>query len=268
MPVLLTHYWSMSFTVFLLTIHILSAAIITRFYLVGLTYYNIFFISTSYSQLSLNYIVTNPNPGGDNENNTSHPYSRSDQSFNEWLSGVIDGDGHFLVEHGKYPRFILDQESKNLPILLIIQKTIGGIITKVNNKDAFRYTLNKRILIESLVHRINGNIRNSVRSKQFNRVCQLLEIPIIPAIVFTQNNAWMAGFFDTDGHISAGWIRKPAIQIAITNKHKVDMEFLIPIFNGNIYETKTMNPCHRWAVGSRSDVLEMVDYFTSSDLPT
>lgn len=53
--------------------------------------------------------------------------------------------------------------------------------------------------MKNLVNRINGNIRHTSRFKQLEKVCLLLNIPIIYPETITVNNGWFAGFFDAYG---------------------------------------------------------------------
>jgi hypothetical protein len=112
------------------------------------------------------------------------------------------------------------------------------------------------------VNRVNGNIRNSIRLEQFTRVCNILNIVVIPPVTLTLTNAWTTGYFDTDGSISARFNLKPQITINIVNKFRSNLEFLVTPFNGTIYETKSKYHSYRWVIQSRSDVMHMYNYFT------
>lgn len=173
--------------------------------------------------------------------------------YNQWLAGLIDGDGYFGITKGKYIscEILVDLMDEN--ILLEIQKRFGGSVKLRSGVRAIRYRLQNRVGITKLVIAINGNIRNSKRLPQFIKVCNLLNIkPIIP-IKLTIDNAWFIGFFDADGlinyyyHTQGNNIR-PQLTISVTNKYLYDVEDFSLIFGGNIYYDKSQNGYFKWSI--------------------
>ncbi len=181
----------------------------------------------------LNYIVNiNSYPN-------IHEQSINQRSFNEWLAGFIDGDGYFYLRFNKCPTFSIEQELKNLSVLLYIQSQIGGTIHRRKSRHTtYVYTLAKRSDMIALAHRINGHIRNSLRIPQFNTICYALDIVPLPIEPLTLQNAWFTGFFDADGHISGYFTKTPYIVMQVTNKYKVNLDMFVSLFGGNIYHSK------------------------------
>ena len=94
--------------------------------------------------------------------------SVSNEKFNEWLAGLIDGDGHFRVEKNKYGRFVIVMGINDYQTLLFIKEKLGsGSVTLISGKQAYWYRLCNTAGMIDLVNRINGNIRNSKRVPQF-----------------------------------------------------------------------------------------------------
>lgn len=164
-----------------------------------------------------------------------NPYIEDQTSFYEWLAGFIDGDGHFAIRNGKYPFLFIEQETKNLSVLLFIQSKLGGSIGKRSRGDCYVYNLSSRSEMIVLLHGINGNIRNSIRLPQFYKVCSILNITPLPIIPLSLHNGWFAGFFDADGNISGYFTKTPYIVIQVTNKLDCNLEPFMLLFKGQKY---------------------------------
>ena len=125
--------------------------------------------------------------------------------------------------------------------LLLIKNKLGGSVKLRSGVKAFRYRLHNREGMADLVHRINGNIRNSKRVPQFVKICEKLNIPYIRAEPLELTNAWYSGFFDADGSICAKFDSpSPVIILSVSNKSRIDVEPFL-IFNGNTYFNKSGN---------------------------
>jgi ubiquinol-cytochrome c reductase cytochrome b subunit len=72
--------------------------------------------------------------------------------------------------------------------LAIIKNKLGGSIKLRSGVKALRYRLRNHTAMQNLVNRINGNIRHTSRLKQLEKVCLLLNIPIICPETITVNN--------------------------------------------------------------------------------
>lgn len=182
--------------------------------------------------------------------------------FNEWLAGVIDGDGHLTFSGGS-PRLIIDMETRNSSLISFIQSKLGGSIHyPKRNTKVLSYYLGSRQSVTTLVHRINGNIRNSVRIPQLQSLCNLLGITYIPPVPLTINNAWFAGMFDADGCLSANFGQtSPRITATITQKYEIDTKDF-SIFGGYTIDRGSENH-YRWQTNKESDVIMLCNYFDS-----
>jgi hypothetical protein len=63
--------------------------------------------------------------------------------------------------------------------LHIVKNVYGGSIKLVSGKNALRYCLRHKEGFLSLVNDVNGEIRNSNRLLQLNKICLKYDIPLI-----------------------------------------------------------------------------------------
>ena len=188
-----------------------------------------------------------------NHNNTFNENKR----FNEWLAGIVDGDGSLLVSKFGYSSCEITMDKYDYPTLMSIKNKLGGSVKLRSGVNAYRYRLHNKDGMVDLINRINGNIRNSQRIPAFIRVCTVLNINYIPAGPLTLNNAWFSGFFDADGSIVAKFNTPiPTITISVSNKHSIDVEPFL-IFKGNIYYSKGLYGHYVWQISSKSDILNI-----------
>jgi hypothetical protein len=115
----------------------------------------------------------------------------------------------------------------------------------------------------NLVSRINGLIRHTLRIKQLNHICIVLNLPILQNKNFQRNDSWFAGYFDADGSITYSMKNNsPQLSITITSKYLAEVQLFLNYFKiGKIYYDKARNGYYKWMVFSKSDVLTMLEYF-------
>jgi hypothetical protein len=99
-------------------------------------------------------------------------------NFNQWLAGLIDGDGQFKTTR-RACSFQIIMHVKDKPILYSIKHKYQGSIKEIANSNALKYKLlNPKGLI-NLVHDINGLIRNPIRMLQLNKICEKYNINLL-----------------------------------------------------------------------------------------
>lgn len=184
-------------------------------------------------------------------------------SWNEWLAGVIDGDGCFLVNKSGYTSCEITMGLEDEHALAIIKQNLGGSIKLRSGVKALRYRLHNKKGMMELIKRINGNIRHTSRIKQLELVCSRLEIGIIYPSNLTVNNGWFSGFFDADGTITYSIKNNyPQLTISVTNKLLVDVITFKDVFGGNIYYDKGQNGYYKWSIQSRTDMEKFQSYIS------
>ena len=189
---------------------------------------------------------------------TTRPLSSKcldDKSWNQWLAGLIDGDGSLLMSKSGYSSCEITMALHDEHALAIIKQKLGGSLKLRSGVKALRYRLhNKKGMIE-LVNRINGKIRHTSRIKQLESICYNLNIKIIYPTVITKDNGWFAGFFDADGTITYSMKNNyPQLTISVTNKLLVDVIAFKDVFGGNVYFDKGQNGYYKWFIQARDDI--------------
>lgn len=123
-----------------------------------------------------------------------------------FIAGLIDGDG-FIRTYKHTGEYELTMHIEDEPLLLELKQQFGGYIQKVLNKNAVRFHLNaktalngKETLID-LTNGLNGHIRNTIRVKQFKKLCQALGLEHIESGPLTCQDGYIAGLFVADGTI-------------------------------------------------------------------
>jgi hypothetical protein len=92
-------------------------------------------------------------------------------SFNEWLAGLIDGDGSLLLSKQGYPSLEITMGLEDQACLRYIQNKLGGSIKLRSGANAWRYRLHNKENMLLLISMINGHIRHSSRLKQLHNLC-------------------------------------------------------------------------------------------------
>ncbi len=187
--------------------------------------------------------------------------------WDEWLAGLIDGDGCLLVSPAGYTSCEITMGLRDEYALQQVKKQLGGSVKLRSGCRAIRYRLHHKKGIEELVSRINGKIRNSIRKKQLQSICDILGIPLIlPTKRLSKENGWFAGFFDADGSITLSMQYEiPQVTIAVSNKHAYDLIDFQYVFGGNIYFEKS-SITHKWFIQRKSDILFFLEYI--KDFPS
>lgn len=183
--------------------------------------------------------------------------------FNQWLAGLIDGDGTFQLSKKGYTSCEITVSLEDERMLRIIQNKIGGSIKPRSGVKAIRWRLHNREGMINLVNRVNGYIRHSKRLVQLNNILTVLNIPVLSPDSLHNKHAWFSGFFDADGTIGyyiKGTYANPQLTITVTNKYYVDVLPYLNIFGGAIYFDKSQNGYYKWSIQSKINIISFLDY--------
>jgi LAGLIDADG endonuclease len=101
------------------------------------------------------------------------PHNKKDKElpFNQWLAGLIDGDGYFLLTKKGYSSCEITMDARDAKALYEIKHKYGGTIKPISGANAVRYKLRHKKGLISLINDINGLIRNPARLLQMNKLC-------------------------------------------------------------------------------------------------
>lgn len=219
--------------------------------------------SLSHKILKFNKNKTNQstnNMNNQSTNNSSFSNQISKDPWNDYLAGLIDGDGSLLISKAGYASLEITMDIYDEYALNKVKQKLGGSIKKRSGAKAFRYRLHNKAGMAEVIERINGRIRNSKRIVQLQKLCQLYNVPYQEASPITISNYWFAGFFDADGTLSYsmknGW---PQLVVSASNKKSTDLRFYKEIFGGTIRLDSNLNT-HKWEISSKEAVSAFCDY--------
>ena len=190
--------------------------------------------------------------------------NNSEMSWNQWLAGLIDGDGSLLVSKANYTSCEITMSLSDEHALFQIKQQLGGSIKLRSGVKALRYRLHHKEGMINLIKRINGYIRHSARLVQLKKVCLILDIPFKNPEELTVNNGWFSGFYDADGgSATIAYSFKnnyPQLTISVTNKLQINIQDFKNIFKGNIYYDKSGKGHFIWAIQSQQDIEFFLNY--------
>ena len=187
--------------------------------------------------------------------------NKKEKKFNEWLAGLIDGDGSLGITQGKYTNCEITVGIEDEKMLVQIQDKLGGSVKLRSGSNSIRYRLQNKKGMINLINRVNGNIRNSKRLVQLNKVCLLLGLEVKNPCKLTKDNNWFSGFFDGDGTINFYFYgERPQLFISVSNKYLVDVEDFKKVFGGSINYDKSQNGYYKWVITNEDNHKEFYDY--------
>jgi hypothetical protein len=179
--------------------------------------------------------------------------------FREWLSGIIDGDGCFLLNKKGYASLEITMQLRDVRCLNLIKQKYGGSLKIRANQNHVRYRLHHKSGLLKLIADINGLIRNPVRMIQLGKICEKYNLLFYYPKELIYNNGWLSGFFDTDGSV---YFNLLSCQMFITaaQKNKPLLNSLSKIYGGSVYVSKGKEH-FKWIVYRKKEVIKLLDYF-------
>lgn len=191
----------------------------------------------------------------------------SNIKFNQWLAGLIDGDGYLGITQKKYTTCEITVGIEDEKMLRQIQNKFKGSIKLRSGAKTLRYRLNNKEDMIKLINAINGNIRHSKRLIQLEQVCNILNIKCIKPYPLDINNSWFAGFFDADGTINYYYQNnRPQLFISVTNKYLNDVQPYMNIIGGKIYFDKSQNGNYKWVLSNETNHMLFYNYIMNNNL--
>jgi hypothetical protein len=212
--------------------------------------------------------------------------------FLEWFVGFTEGDGSFIISHG---RLFFTITQKDLAFLRRLRTELGfGTVCKDNRyPEIGRLVVTHRDQILILIHLFNGNLllkrsakRFALWVEEYNRLTGA-ELPILkpPTPHFQRggnlqtssiwNSSWFAGFTDAEGCFSGSFNTfKKKIVLKFILDQTDELELFLHIREilgrGSLFPRKeTEKGVHwRYEVESLEVLQRLADYFTRRRLRT
>ena len=111
----------------------------------------------------------------------------------------------------------------------------------------------------NLINDVNGEIRNSYRLVQLNKICSKYEIIFIFPEKLTYENGWLSGFLDADGSIT---INQSNWQLSFTQSKTSELLTpLVDLYGGHVYIDNGSSKSWKWYITKKEDVLKLIEYF-------
>lgn len=191
-----------------------------------------------------------------------------DLSFNQWLAGLIDGDGYFILTKKGYTSCEITMDARDKKALNEIKHKYGGTIKSISNANGARYKLRHKKGLISLIKDVNGLIRNPTRLLQMNKLCVKYNIELKYPEPLTFNNGWLSGFIDSDGSVYYNE-KSGQIFISLSQKNKYLLEPLIAIYGGRIDILSPKIEAFKYIVYRKAELINLIDnYFKNYPLKT
>jgi len=203
-----------------------------------------------------------------NFNNVNVNNNNKDLLFNQWLAGLIDGDGYFILTKKGYNSCEITMDARDKKALYEIKHKYGGTLKQISNANAYKYKLRHRVGLISLINDVNGLIRNPIRLLQMNKLCVKFNIELKYPNPLTFNNGWLSGFIDSDGSI---YFNEASGQvfISISQKNRYLLEPLISIYGGRIDILSPKIEAFKYIIYRKTELFKLIDnYFNNYPLKT
>ena len=185
--------------------------------------------------------------------------SNDEIKFNEWLAGVIDGDGCFQLSKKGYSSLEITMETRDKHCLYIIKQRFGGSIKIKSDVNWLRYRLHHKEGILHIINAVNGLIRNPNRILQLGKICEKYNIDLKYPEPLTYDNAWFSGFFDADGSIYLNLLSSQVF-ITVSKKNKFLLDNLVSLYGGTIYPMVKVG-AFKWTVFRKDEIVKLLVYF-------
>ena len=203
-----------------------------------------------------------------NNNNNNHQEKKKEIAFNQWLAGLIDGDGYFILTKKGYTSCEITMDARDNKALNEVKQKYGGSIKTISNAKALRYKLRDKKGLISLINGVNGHLRNPARLLQLNKLCVKYGIELKYSEPLTFNNGWLSGFIDSDGSIYYSEA-SGQVFISISQKNKYLLEPLINIYGGRVDIISPKTEAFKYIIYRKLELYNLIDnYFRKYPLKT
>ena len=190
------------------------------------------------------------------------PSNISKNKFNEWLAGLIDGDGCFQLSKKGYASLEIVMELRDKQCLYAIKQKFGGSVKLRSGINHIRYRLHHRQGIINIIEAVNGLIRNPNRLLQLGKICAKYNIVLKYPENLNYDNSWLAGFFDSDGSVYLNLL-SDQIFIAASQKNKFLLDSLVILYGGTIYPMVKVG-AFKWTVFRKDEIIDLLNYFKNN----
>jgi NADH:ubiquinone oxidoreductase subunit 2 (subunit N) len=187
--------------------------------------------------------------------------------FSEWLSGIVDGKGHFIKNKLGRVRLRISMDIRDRKSLYIIKAKFGGSVCLSKKAKSVIYELrhDKGLLV--LIACLNGRLRNPARKQEFSELCNRYKVKLREPKPLIYENAWFSGLLDSKGAIYY-LENSEQICISIVHNNQLLLEPLVSLYGGKIDIIKE-NKSFKYVIFKRKELLSLIfNYFKKYPLRT
>lgn len=221
------------------------------------TYYCYSANSELFNSSSDNQITTQ-----NNSDNNANKKNDKDLAFVQWLAGLIDGDGYFILTKKGYASCEITMDARDKKALYEIKQKYGGSVKLVSNANALRYKLRHKKGLISLINDVNGLLRNPTRLLQINKLCVKYNIELKYPKPLTFSNGWLSGFIDSDGSIYFSEA-SGQVFIGVSQKNRYLLEPLISLYGGRIDILSPKIEAFKYIIYRKLELFNLIDTYLS-----
>ena len=178
--------------------------------------------------------------------------------FQEWLAGLIDADGCFLLSKKGYAALEITMDIRDKKALFLIKQQYGGSVKLRSGSLSKRYRIHHKEGILRMINDLNGHIRNPIRLLQFSKLCEKYSIQLKYSQPLTYYNHWFAGFFDGDGSI---YLSPDSIIVSASNNMKPLLDELQLLYGGTINVSNSTGRSFKWTLNNKQAIFDIYNYF-------
>lgn len=182
------------------------------------------------------------------------------EKFNEWLAGLIDGEGHFHTTKKGLSSLKIVMHINDKSSLYLIKHKYGGFIKEIAGSNALKYKLQNPLGLINLINDVNSLIRNPIRMLQLNRICVKYNIKLLEPQPLTYNHGWFSGLVDSDGSIYIDE-KSGQLTISVTQKNKYLLEPLQALYGGRILILNPKVEAFQYSIYRKIEILKLVDNY-------
>lgn len=195
---------------------------------------------------------------------TTHNKREERRGWNEWLAGLIDGDGCFLMSKKGYASLEIVMETRDKHCLYQIKQIFGGSVKLRQGVKWLRYRLHHKKGLMELIEAVNGEIRNPVRIIQLGKICEKYSIELRLPGELRYENGWLAGLIDSDGSVKMN-DKSGQIMITVGQKNKLILDLLPGLYGGKVYVERTTGT-FTWVVYRKEEIRGLREYLKENPL--
>ena len=164
-----------------------------------------------------------------------------------WIAGLLEGDGGIYVSKKNTVSLEITLHQNKCQALMKVKKVLGvGQVSARQGSQSVRYRIHRSAHLKTILPSLYPFLLTQKTFCQYQKACACLHIPCESLDRFVErtkhkdmfSNAWLAGFFDAEGHINLNR-RHFQVSLSIAQKDPCVLKRIAKTFGGNVYKDKS-----------------------------